>query len=160
MIQLFFVTIYWQLVRTFAVRFTKIFREDLVSLHLPRRAKKLNVDDLGDCGGDLRGELAELGSLETKSDGRHLPMGSLHPLLLVVWRAMTSRGWCFWRRRTHLDSFRISSGRSCKQRDFASGHRILITGCFTATPIDVTFIWMMLAGQISTTVSGKHCRST
>ena len=107
--QLIFVTTCWRLVRTFAVRFTKVFREDPVSLDPPCRSKKLNVDDLGDCGGDLRGSRGVEGSLETKSDGRQLLMGILHPLMVAVWRAMTSRGWCFWRRRTNLDSFRISS---------------------------------------------------
>lgn len=74
-----FVTICWRLVRTFAVRLIKIFRGDLVSLHLPRRARKLNVDDLGDCGGDLRGARGVEGGLKTKSDGRQLPMGISPP---------------------------------------------------------------------------------
>lgn len=57
----------------------KIFREDVVSWYLPRRAKKLKVDDLGDCGGDLRGARGEMGD---ERHGRQLPMGTLHPLLL------------------------------------------------------------------------------
>jgi hypothetical protein len=56
----------WQLVWVFAVEVMEIFRDNVVSLYLPRRARKLNVDDLGDCGGDLRGARGELGIWETR----------------------------------------------------------------------------------------------
>jgi len=63
----------WQLVRTFAVRFIKTFGEELTSLYLPRRAKKSNVGDLGDCGGDLRGArgVGELGDEKSWSAIAH-----------------------------------------------------------------------------------------
>ena len=92
-IRILLLKICWSLVGTIAVASKKSFEKTCVGGFLAYRARKPKVGNLGECGGELRGVVAAAYAHGNRPS-----------------RAMTFRGWCFARRRTHLDSFRISSG--------------------------------------------------